>query len=317
MTVALPARYTVRPPGQPDAEAIYELLSTRNLAIAGVRGCTLADVQSDLAEPGFDHETDSWLVFEGDRLIGSGATFGKGDRRSLDIGAFSDDPVVADWLLVRALQRARELGRAHGQREISVDTVTYRGDEPQRERLIRAGFVASTTYQQLRVDHSAPVVAPAPPAGVVLHRGTFDGTARRAAHAVQNACFAGQFGYTPRPYDEWCVARESRSTFDWSQLTLLELDGRPVAIRECTSEFVEDENCGYIGRVGVLEGARGRGLATYLLRDAFAVDAAAGRSGTMLHVDTNNPTPALDLYLSVGMRPNLVTDAWRLTTGTE
>jgi hypothetical protein len=39
---------------------------------------------------------------------------------------------------------------------------------------------------------------------------------------------------------------------------------------------------------------------------------AAGRTGTILHVDTNNPTPALDLYLSVGMTASLVIDIWQL-----
>ena len=57
----------------------------------------------------------------------------------------------------------------------------------------------------------------------------------------------------------------------------------------------------------------GPGLAKYLLRDAFALDAAAGLSATTLLVDTNNPTKALDLYLSVGMTPVLVQEGWRRT----
>jgi ribosomal protein S18 acetylase RimI-like enzyme len=61
----------------------------------------------------------------------------------------------------------------------------------------------------------------------------------------------------------------------------------------------------------VLESARGRGLAKLLLRHAFAADSGRGRAGTILHVDTNNPTPALGLYESVGMRPVLVIDVWR------
>jgi ribosomal protein S18 acetylase RimI-like enzyme len=87
-------------------------------------------------------------------------------------------------------------------------------------------------------------------------------------------------------------------------------------MRECSDEFVEDENCGYIGWLGVLEEARGKGLAKFLLRDAFHADAMNGRTGTILHVDTNNPTPALGLYLSVGMRATLVIDLWRLRLST-
>ncbi|WP_185444683.1 hypothetical protein [Kribbella qitaiheensis] len=62
--------------------------------------------------------------------------------------------------------------------------------------------------------------------------------------------------------------------------------------------------------------ARGRGLATFLLKDAFAIDSAAGLGGTILHVDSSNPTPAVQLYLGVGMRPTVVSDVWRQTLAT-
>jgi mycothiol synthase len=168
----------------------------------------------------------------------------------------------------------------------------------------------------MRIDHTEPVTAPEPPADVVVRRGTPDEASRRAAYEVHSESFDGQFGFVRRSYEEWFKARESQSTFDWSQLTVLELDGQAVAYRECTDQFVSDENCGYIGRLGVLKEARGRGLAKYLLRDAFCRDAAVGRSGTILHVDTNNPTPALGLYLSVGMRATLVIDVWRRKVAT-
>jgi ribosomal protein S18 acetylase RimI-like enzyme len=89
------------------------------------------------------------------------------------------------------------------------------------------------------------------------------------------------------------------------------LDSRPAAIIMTSDRFVEDENCGYVSDLGVLPEARGRGIAKYLLRTAFAADARAGRTGTILHVDTNNVTPALGLYESVGMRPVLIIDMWR------
>jgi ribosomal protein S18 acetylase RimI-like enzyme len=173
----------------------------------------------------------------------------------------------------------------------------------------------------MQIDHTGPVDPPQPPDGVVIRRGASgdaaaDDPVRRAAHGVINESFEGQFGFVRRPYEEWHEARESRSTFDWSQLTVLELDGRAVAVRECTDQFVPDENCGYVGWLGVLAQARGHGLAKFLLREAFAIDAAAGRTGTILHVDANNPTPALDLYRSVGMRPTLVSDAWQRTLPT-
>jgi ribosomal protein S18 acetylase RimI-like enzyme len=195
---------------------------------------------------------------------------------------------------------------------VQLDAVAYRADEARRDRLTDDGFAPATTYHRMRIDHDGPVAAPAVPDGVTVRRGAPDEDSQRAAHALLTKTFEGQFGFTPRTFEEWRVAHESQSTFDWSMTTLLEIDGREVALRECTDQFVEDENCGYIGRLGVLEEARGKGLATFLLRDQFALDAAAGRTGTILHVDTNNPTPALGLYLSVGMRAELVMDVLRL-----
>src|SRR3954471_17485889 len=94
-------------------------------------------------------------------------------------------------------------------------------------------------------------------------------------------------------------------------VTIVELDGQPVGVTECNDNFVSTDNCGYVGRLAVVPSARGRGLAKFLLHDAFAVDAAAGRSGTILHVDSSNPTPAVALYTAVGMKPDLISDIWR------
>jgi ribosomal protein S18 acetylase RimI-like enzyme len=79
------------------------------------------------------------------------------------------------------------------------------------------------------------------------------------------------------------------------------------------NQFAADEGCGYVDTLAVRPEFRGRGLGRLLLRTAIAADAARGREGTILHVDTNNTTPALGLYESEGMRPVLVIDIWRRT----
>ena len=175
------------------------------------------------------------------------------------------------------------------------------------------GFTIGTTMQRMRITFDGPVTPPVVPDGAVVRRGALDEASRRAAHAVIEDAFREQPGTIPRPFEEWAESRESRSTFDWSQVTTVELDGQAVAVTECNDNFVSTDNCGYIGRLAVVPAARGRGLAKFLLYDAFAVDAAAGRTGTILHVDSSNPTPAVALYTAVGMRPDLISDIWRRT----
>jgi ribosomal protein S18 acetylase RimI-like enzyme len=315
-TAVLPDEFSVRAPTKADAEVILELVAARNIAAVGFADYTLDDMVDELTEPGFYPETDGWLVLSGDTVVGYGTVFGRGDHQLLDIDVVTGDRVVGEWLLGQIERRAAEIGHSHGHAEVFLDSGTYRSDETKRALLADHGFAPGTAYHRMRIDHPGPVEPPEVPTDVVLRRGAPDEATRRAAYELHMTTFEGQFGYVWRPYDEWHAAREAWSAFDWSQLTVAEVDGRPVAFVENTSEFIEDTNCNYIGRLGVLEEARGRGLAKFLLRDAFATDATAGRAGTILHVDTNNPTPALGLYLSVGMQPILAIDAWRRTLAT-
>jgi mycothiol synthase len=312
MTAALPDSYTVRPPSKEDAEAVFALVAAYNTAVVGFADYTLDDMVDALTEPGFEPSTDGWLALAGDVPVGYCWVWGKGDRHQLDMDFFTADPVIEAYLIDQAIRRAHEIAREHGHSSAQLDAVVYRADGTRRKRLSHRGFDIGTTFHRMRIDHDGPVEAPEVPAGVTVRRGAPDEASRRTAHSIMTTSFDGQFGFTPRPYTEWHAAHENQSAFDWSQVTLLELDGQAVALLESTDQFVPDENCNYIGRLGVLAEARGKGLAKFLLRDQFALDAAAGRSGTILHVDTNNPTPALDLYLSVGMRAALVLEVWRL-----
>jgi len=313
-TAVLPAGYTARSPVPADCQAIFALVSAYNTAVIGSADCTLADITNGIVDPGFEPRTDGWLVFDRDDVpVGYGTAFGKGHRDVTEIEVLSRDAMVAGWLFDRSLRRAAEMGREAGHAEVTVDSYVYRADASLRALLSEHEFSTGTTFNRMRIDHTEPVAAPDVPAGYVVRRGMDDDQARRIAHDVIIDCFRGQFGFVVRPHEEWLEAREAYANSSWSQFTLLELDGKAVAFRDCSDRDVEIENCGHIDGLGVVESARGRGLATYLLRDAFALDAAAGRAGTILHVDTNNPTPALHLYLSVGMRPTLVIEGWRRT----
>lgn len=288
------------------------MLAAYNEGVVGFADTTLQEVAYCISRPGFDPATDGWLVQAADgRLAGYATTLGFGDRQLLDVEVASQDPEVAGWLVDRTLQRAAEMGRECGHAEVTADVFAYRADEVLRAQLSGHDFTTGTTYHRMQIDHDGPVAAPDEPAGFVVRRGAFDESTRRAAHAAMNESFEGQFGWVEAPYDEWFQRKQDVPIFDWPQLTLLELDGRVVAVRICNDKYVESDDCGHIATLGVLEEFRGRGLAKFLLRDAFAQDAADGRAGTNLLVDTNNPTPALDLYLAVGMTPTVIFDGWR------
>lgn len=317
MESALLDGFTVRAPKLSDADDIWRLVSAYNTAIVGFADFTLDDARDELSDPGWDGEQDGWLVFDGsDQLVGYGWAYARGVSDQVNLEVIATDATVADWLLDRSCERGREMGRERGHARVALDKKTHRQDGVMRSRLEAHGFAPATTYQRMRIDHVGTVVDPEPPVGVTVREATDDAT-RRSAYEVNAAAFADHFGVVTKTYAEWRDLHEARSTFAWPQLCVAELHGRPVAMCECSDQFLEDEHCGYVASLGVHPDARGRGIASYLLRRAFAVDSAAGRSGTILQVDANNTTPALGLYESVGMRSVLAVDMWRRVLAVE
>lgn len=311
----LPDGYTSRQATLADAEAILELTAGVNTAVIGFPDRTLDDARNDLAEPGFVLATDAWLVHDRDgTLIGFAWAYRKGTGEQVDVDIVTLDDGAAPWMYDRVLARAAEMADAGGHRQVTVDQGIYREDARTRGLAEARGFAPATTFFRMRVEHDRDVPAAVAPAGITLHSGPGTEEFRRAAHATLVDSFKDHFGWIAKPFEEWQQTLDQESTFDWSRLTLAELDSRPVAILITTNQFVPDENCGYVADLGVLAEARGRGIAKFLLRTAFAADKAAGRTGTILHVDGNNTTPALGLYESVGMRRVLAIDVWRRVT---
>lgn len=308
---ALPPGASVAPMRLEDAAEIREFLAARSTALIGTHQYSPEGVANFLRAPALDLATDTWIVRIDGEIAGTAAAVFAAGRAGMEVS--SADPDVAGWLLDHAWERAAEQIVAAGLAEATLSLSVLHEDKQTAALAADRGLTWATSHHRMRINHTGPVEPPPVPAGVVVHRGAHDDAARRIAHQLITESFDGQPNSAPGPYDEWMASREARSTFDWSLITYLELDGRPVAVRECDGNFLNSDQCGYVGRLGVIEAARGRGLAKFLLQDAFALDAAAGLSGTILHVDNSNPTPAVGLYLSVGMRPDIVNDMWRTT----
>jgi mycothiol synthase len=306
-----PDGHTWRPATLADAEAIFALVTRCNVETIGIADCTLDDIRDELAEPGFDPATDTWLVYSGSDLAGYGWAWRKGTGELVDIDVITSDERLCPWLYDRVLGRAEEMATAGGHASTTVHQGIFR-NHPLMRRVAQAhGLAPATAFFRMRVDHDAVVPDPVAPAGVTLRFGPGDERFRRTAHALCTESFKDHFGSVPRTFDEWHAGLENLSTFDWSQLAVAELDGSPVGVLITHDGYVDTDDCGYVSVVGVVPSARGRGIARYLLRTAFAADAKAGRSGTILHVDSNNTTPALGLYERVGMHPIMVIDMWQ------
>ncbi|MER6830385.1 GNAT family N-acetyltransferase [Streptosporangium sp. NPDC000563] len=316
MKTTIPATgYVTRRPLAEDAHEIHELISLCDTQVIGKADMTLDDVADHLNDSAFAGESDGWLVHdEGGRLVAWAWACRKGssDNVDVDVVVHPAAPDLTGPLWDTVTERARQITAELGHDRAVVDIGLYREDSGKRAIAASRGFAAATSFIRLRADHEGTVPGPELPAGVTVHDGLTE-EVRRQGHAVQQAGFAEHFGFAPKDYDEWYEELDSSVTTDWAQLTVARLDGEPAAMLLGTNAFLGDENCGYVRQLAVLPAFRGRGLGKVMLRGAFAADARRGRVGTYLHVDANNSTPALDLYLSVGMRQVLAIDVWRRT----
>ncbi|MEU8383877.1 GNAT family N-acetyltransferase [Streptosporangium sp. NPDC048865] len=307
--------YVTRRPTAGDAREIHELVSLCDTQVIGKADMTLDDVADQLNDPSFDPESDGWLVHDGTgRLVAWAWACRKGGSDNVDIDVVVH-PAALDLtgpLWDTVTERARRITAGLGHDRAVVDIGLYREDSGKRAFAAARGFAAATGFIRLRADHDGTVPRPGLPPGITVHHGLTE-EVRRQGHAVEQAGFAEHFGFTPKDYDDWHAELDSSAGTDWAQLVVARLDGEPAAMLLGTNAFLGDENSGYVRRLAVLPAFRGRGLGRFMLRGAFADDARRGRVGTYLHVDVNNSTPALGLYLSVGMRQVLAIDVWRRT----
>lgn len=307
----LPDGYSWRRATVDDAAAIQAMTARHDTEVIGYPDCTVDDIHDQLTEPGLVIDADTWLVHDpAGELAGWAWIYPRGTGEYIDLDVITLEAPVRAWLLDQTLSRAAELAAAGGHAEATIDIGVVRANTAMAEACLARDFKHDATFYRMRIDHDGAVVDPVAPAGVTLRSGPGDLDFRRTAHGVLVTSFKGHFGFGPPPFDRWHQTHEQSSVFDWSQLTLAYVDGQPAAILLTSDSFVETDNCGIIDDLGVLPFARGRGIAKYLLRTAFTQDQAKGRTGTLLHVDSNNTTGALNLYESVGMRSVLVIDKW-------
>ncbi|MGP3959353.1 GNAT family N-acetyltransferase [Nonomuraea sp. 3N208] len=305
--------HTLRRPRVEDAAAMYDLISAYETAVLGAPDMTLQDVQDELVEPDFDRDKDGWLAQDADgRLLASAWACSNGDSDLVDVDVIVRPGVerLGEQLWPLVMGRARELVAERGHDGVTLHIGIYRADHSKQGMAKEQGFEPGTSFHRMRIDHEGPVEAPAPPTGLTLHSGESEDV-RREAHSVQQQAFAEHFGFVKLDYDLWHERRQAQSINDWSQLVLARIEGRAAAVLIGNNQFLPDQDCGYVATLGVLPEFRGLGLGRFLLRHAFAADAARGRKGTILHVDSNNTTPALGLYESAGMRPVMAIDVWR------
>lgn len=299
----------LRPAVFADAPAVTALLNEIDLIEIGRPETDQHTVEADLRHPGRDLERDSWLAFDGGRLVVYGLLWDEsgGERVDLDHYVLPDRQEAGRLVLAameaRALEKARENGA-----ERAVAHLHLNAEPTLDTSLLRArGWSVVRRYHVLRRALDRAGDRPPPlPAGVRL-RSCATEADRVRVHALYQSAFAGHFDFQPRDHEQWLHDVDAAG-LDWSLVWIAGTD----EAGDAGFLMARDDRAamGWIRSVGVLREARGRGLAGLLLRHAFAAFAARGRDTVGLGVDTSNATGAPGLYARHGMVLHYAVDTW-------
>jgi mycothiol synthase len=274
----------LRVPRADDAEAIAALF-------AGTRPLDAREVRSWFANPAFDPTNDFRVLERDGAIVAYADVHPEVDRLALDWIAADEAAghALLDWAEDRARAEAitRLVAWAWPGSDVVERVVTSRAFTPFRASL----------EMQVPLDDATP--APAWPDGVSVR--TVRSGEEREVHALVEEAFADANDFRPTPFEEWAAWWDD----DRKRLDLwfaAEAAGSLAGVALCALDLPRAPSLGWIETLAVRRSWRRRGLGRALLLHAFRELALLGRTTAGLSVDAENPTGAVRLYESVGMR---------------
>ena len=332
----LPDGWTV---GTPDPGDRFDVARLTHLLRAherhgrGWAGAGVDDVLVEVSEHGLrmrenvvvrdaDGEIHAWGSVH-DRSVGRMLFVHIVERDLPDDVADRCSELLVEW----AASQARAVGAARGLETQQIDTGAFEGDERQARWLRESGFEQVRTWWQMTrpvaADEADAVTSPErwEEDGVVVRLvrrtggGMPDEDDLREVHEVLEGAFVDHFNSSEETFEEFVHRLREDPGHRWDHWWLAELaegdDVQPVgALIGTVSESNDGPDGSYVSYLGVLEAARGRGVAKRLLRTIIADAAQRGRDRVGLEVDADSPTGAAGLYTSMGWTTKYVTQSW-------
>ncbi|MGN6474930.1 MAG: GNAT family N-acetyltransferase [Mycobacteriales bacterium] len=276
-----------------DTDAILDLITLVDLAELGEPDHTAVDVR-----PAIGEDFRGWVVEDGDGIAGYGWAQRRPDHLSVDADVTVRPGRFELYLPLLELVRpaARELDP---ELPLQIGAALQMG--PKRRVLEAAGGRIVRRSLRMAVDlpdDPAPRL-PELPQGVEIRclRDRTDADLR-AMHAVVDVAFLDHYGHGETAFEAWLERAREEGFVDHSLWWLAFVDGEPASGLIGAMAPAG----GFIDTLGTLREYRGKGLARSLMLTSFAEFHRRGARKAMLGVDAENPTGAVELYQSLGMK---------------
>ncbi|MCY7401526.1 MAG: GNAT family N-acetyltransferase [Nocardioides sp.] len=334
----LPTGWTAEAPDGSDEQTVVrltELLRANERAVRGWAGSNEDNVLVEVSQHGLAMRENVVVRDPEGRFQAWGSVHDRAEGRMLFVHivdrSLADDLArrCSDVLFGWAEAQAREVGSARGLDVQQIDTGAFADDERQHAWLAAGGFTHVRTWWQMSrsviPEEAELVVDPArwERKGVVFRLVERQGDGMpaeadlRAVHDVLEGAFTDHFNSAEETFHEFIHRLREDPGHRWDHWWLAEIvsaDGSEVeavgALLGTVSESTTGPAGSYVSYLGVLESARGRGVATGLLRTIIADAASRARDRVGLEVDADSPTGADGLYTAMGWGTKYITQSW-------
>jgi mycothiol synthase len=281
-----------------DAGSLLDLVKAMDLAEIGESECTLDDVLDDFAQPA--HR--AWLHEDADGQVDGAVWVSTFPGEDSVMGNVLQDPATGSHLLAPLLDVARQQARELDP-TLPFHVSSFTTSKARIVALEAAGGDIVRYFWRMTATLAEGIPAVELPSGAAIRViDEADEADLRAMYDVLETAFAEHFGAAPAAYDEWLRSRSSSGLSDRSLWWLATVDGEPAAA--LIGRRLGD--LGWVEELGTLPAYRGRGLARALLLVAFEEFRRLGYAEVGLGVDATNPTGAVRLYSSIGMRQSRI-----------
>ena len=301
---SLPATLRLRAAQWADAEPIAQLI----LDVCTKDGdpsvaTTVDELRNDWGLPGFNLETDAWVVTTLDgQIVGYEEIFNQYAHASLRGDGYVhpdyEGQGIGTALLCALEARAcQEIELAEPEHRVFVRNAMESRDKVGRTMHENEGYkvVRYTWRMEIELEEQPP--SPVWPEGIELHPFNLAQHDYFVYLAHQEA-FRDHWGFVPRPYEFWQHHMIEDEAFDPS-LWHIAWDRDEIAgYALCRYR----NGNGWVGTLGVRRPWRKRGLALALLSHSFGEFYKRGDRLIMLGVDSQNPNGATHLYQKAGMQ---------------
>ena len=259
------------------------------------------DLKNEWKTPGFNLETDAWVVTTSDgRVVGYEEFVNRHAHASLQGDGYVHPDFMGNGIgtaMLHALEERaqKEMELADSDLRVFLRNGMAVGDDVSREMHEAEGFRSNRFFWRMEITLESSPPAPVWPEGIELRPFELE-KHNYGLHLAHEETFRDHWGHPPHTYDDW-QHRMNNEEMDPS-LWFIAWDGDEIAgYALCRYRMGK----GWVGTLGVRRPWRKHGLGLALLYHSFGEFYKREMPVISLGVDAASQTGATRLYLRAGM----------------